>query len=290
MSKTPYMPLWVSDFLGDTLDLDAKEVGSYILLLMAMWQRGGTLPDDQAKLKRVARIGRDWPRVWASIERYFEAKNGVITNKRLSQELHIVNTKREVNARSGARGGRAKALKSKERTLANASNSLKHPYPYSEIKKKETNVSQKELALSPTEKYTGNGFDEFWAACPRKVGKGEAEKRYKMALKEATPAVLISAMRRYANEREGKDKKYTVHPERWLSRKRWLDEYEPQTNFHDRVEEMINGLPGQDEVGNGGAEQISTPVRAALTSQRRGQAGKAAPDRGVDQSQDRGGT
>ena len=39
MSKRPFMQLWVSDFIGDTLDLDAKEIGAYMLLLMSMWQR-----------------------------------------------------------------------------------------------------------------------------------------------------------------------------------------------------------------------------------------------------------
>ena len=39
MSAQPYMPLWISDFIGDTLELDAKEVGAYMLILMAMWQR-----------------------------------------------------------------------------------------------------------------------------------------------------------------------------------------------------------------------------------------------------------
>ncbi len=137
MSKAPYMPLWVSDFLGDTLDLDAKEVGAYMLLLMAMWQRGGTLPDDEKKLRRVARVGRDWPRVWGNLRHYFTSENGTISNPRLSVELQKVDTKRRVNARSGARGGAAKALKNKELVLANATVSLKQPYPYPEEREKE---------------------------------------------------------------------------------------------------------------------------------------------------------
>jgi len=30
VSGTPFMPLWVADFVGDTLDLDAKEIGAYL--------------------------------------------------------------------------------------------------------------------------------------------------------------------------------------------------------------------------------------------------------------------
>lgn len=130
MSKTPFMPLWVSDFLGKTMHLDAKEVGAYMLLLMALWGRGGALPNDPKKLQRIARVGRDWPTVWASLEGFFTVDGDQITQGRLSEELHKVNAKREVNAHSGARGGRAKALKSKEVGLANATVSLKQPEPY----------------------------------------------------------------------------------------------------------------------------------------------------------------
>jgi len=125
MSKTPFMPLWVSDFLGDTLDLGDAEVGAYMLLLMAQWQRGGaSLPDDAEKLRRIARSGRGWPKIWGTISRYFERDEDGLYSKRLRFESASVAAKREVNGRNGARGGKAKALKSKEPALANATNSL----------------------------------------------------------------------------------------------------------------------------------------------------------------------
>lgn len=132
MSKTPFMPLWVGDFLAKTGDLDAKEVGAYLLLLMSMWSRDGSLPADQKKLQRVARVGRDWPKVWAAIERYFTVEDGRIFNARLSEEMRKVNTKREVNAHAGARGGRAKALKDNIVRIANAKVSLCQSEPYPE--------------------------------------------------------------------------------------------------------------------------------------------------------------
>lgn len=137
MSKAPFMPLWVSDFLGDTLDLDASEVGAYLLLLMAQWQREGeSLPNDHKKLQRVARCGRNWPKVWESIGRYFDTDENGVYSKRLRLEAQNVAAKREVNAQNGARGGRAKALKNIDAELANAKNppernsSIPEPEPY----------------------------------------------------------------------------------------------------------------------------------------------------------------
>lgn len=148
MSNTPYMPLWVGDFLSDTQDLDAKEVGAYMLLLMSLWQRGGTLPNDQKKLKRVARVGRDWPRIWAALEPYFTLENDTISQDRLTKELQKADTKRRVNAHSGARGGRAKALKYKKAGLANATISPKQSYLYIPF----TNVNGQQAVVSEGEK------------------------------------------------------------------------------------------------------------------------------------------
>ena len=134
------MPLWVADFLAKTSTLEAKEVGAYMLLLMAMWSHDGALPADQKKLQRVARCGRDWPKIWNAIGHYFDEADGVITNRRLSKELQKVATKREVNAQHGALGGKAKALKSGNVGLANATVSLQRnssipePEPYREDK------------------------------------------------------------------------------------------------------------------------------------------------------------
>jgi hypothetical protein len=54
-----------------------------MLLLMAQWNRdGNSLPNDQEKLKRVARCGRNWPKIWGAIGRYFSTdENGVYSTK-----------------------------------------------------------------------------------------------------------------------------------------------------------------------------------------------------------------
>lgn len=139
MSKTPFMPLWVSDFLGDTLDLDASEIGAYLLLLMAQWNRDGeSLPNDSEKLKRICRCGRSWPRVWGVLSRFFLTDENGIYNKRLRLESASVAAKREVNAHNGALGGKAKSLKYKDVPLANAiisperNPSIPEPEPYKE--------------------------------------------------------------------------------------------------------------------------------------------------------------
>jgi uncharacterized protein YdaU (DUF1376 family) len=150
MSKNPFMPLWVADFVGDTLDLDAKEVGAYMLILMTLWTRGGYLPHDEKKLQRVARCGRDWPKVWETIKPFFTVEGESITQDRLLKELEKVASKRAVNSQSGSLGGKAKALKDKEQGVANATVSLQQPEPYLDKKKeREPNGSPKKGSRLP---------------------------------------------------------------------------------------------------------------------------------------------
>lgn len=137
MSKTPFMPLWVSDFLGDTMDLDASEIGAYMLLLMAQWNRdGGSLPNDSEKLKRICRCGRGWPKVWGVLERFFQTDEDGIYSKRLRLEAASVAAKRQVNSHNGALGGKSKSLKSNNDGVANATvspernQSIPEPEPY----------------------------------------------------------------------------------------------------------------------------------------------------------------
>jgi hypothetical protein len=67
-------------------------------------------------------------------------------------------------------------------------------------------------------------FEEFWSVYPRKVGKGEAKKAFRNALKRATAEEIVAGAKRYAASKP--DPAYTKHPGPWLNADRWLDEPE----------------------------------------------------------------
>ena len=243
MSKTPFMPLWVSDFLGDTLDLDAAEIGAYMLLLMAQWNRdGNSLPDDDAKLRRVARCGRSWPRIWANISRYFNTDENGVYSKRLRLEAASVAAKREANAHNGALGGKAKALKANNANVANATNSpernstIPEPEPY---KKEDTNVSLSYDACNRPDK-----FDEFWERYPRKVKKPDAKRAYEKALKKHRHDDIMFGLSKHLPALESKDTQYRPHPATWLNAEQFNDEPE-QPNHNAGQQRLGNQTNGQ---------------------------------------------
>lgn len=73
-----------------------------------------------------------------------------------------------------------------------------------------------------------DGFDDFWAAYPKKVAKPDARKAWTKAAKGTDWALIVAGAKRYAGERRGQDPKYTAYPATWLNRESWNDEPQPR--------------------------------------------------------------
>ena len=70
-----------------------------------------------------------------------------------------------------------------------------------------------------------SGFEEFWAAYPRRVGKRRAQAEYMKALRSGVSHdVLVEGARRLAWSKRDLNQRYIPHPEKWLAEGRWDDE------------------------------------------------------------------
>lgn len=246
MSAPPFMPLYVGDYLADTTHLTCTEHGAYILLLMAMWRGGGSLPDDPSKLARFARCTTgQWARMSATILDFFEQEDGRIVQRRLAREMtkHSVAVERQRQLSSN--GGKAKALKTNKPDLPHGtfSECQPEPEPEPELEKK---VVSKPKGFSPQ-------FAQFWSAYPNKVGKVKAEAAYTKALARASgpdpPGELLSGLER-AKVSDQWRRGYIPHPSTWLNEGRWEDE--PSTVIpmrpHDRPHHNNRPTPRQDRL------------------------------------------
>jgi uncharacterized protein YdaU (DUF1376 family) len=119
MSKIPFMPLYTSDYMGDTRHLSTEQHGAYLLLLMHSWSRGGRLPNNGPTLARIAGLSaRRWKAISGDVLAMFEEDGAEIYSKRLTFEHTKATSKTESRVNAGRRGGQAKALKDKEAGLA----------------------------------------------------------------------------------------------------------------------------------------------------------------------------
>lgn len=107
MAQLPVMPLYTDALLGDTLHLSAAEFGVYILLLVAMWRSGGSLPDDDVVLRRIARTtANNWPRIRAAVSPLLHIEGGRISQKRLAAEFEKTAQRHARNVEKGRKGGK----------------------------------------------------------------------------------------------------------------------------------------------------------------------------------------
>lgn len=84
-----WMPLYVGDFLADTMHLNATETGIYMRLIMHCWQHGSIPRDDRT----LALIGHCDTRVWhqyrETVLRFFDVVDAsTLHHKRVDTERH----------------------------------------------------------------------------------------------------------------------------------------------------------------------------------------------------------
>lgn len=132
-----WMPVFWSDLLAGTTHMDAAELGGFMLLIAEQWKRGH-LPNDNRKLKKIARINCDL-QLDTILEKFVTDTNGNLINKVCAQVRTDQIAKYVVNVERARKGGKAKALKQMA-----ANNMLEAHLEHAEEEKKEnrdTNVS-----------------------------------------------------------------------------------------------------------------------------------------------------
>lgn len=108
MSKLPSMPLFVDAYLADTTHLSLEEHGAYLLLLMAMWRRGGAIENYDRDIARVLGL---MPRAWLRLKprlmpmlSVYGSSPEMLTQARLQKEWNysVENSRRQ--SEKGRRG------------------------------------------------------------------------------------------------------------------------------------------------------------------------------------------
>jgi uncharacterized protein YdaU (DUF1376 family) len=104
-----WMPLYVADYLGDTMHLTTLQHGAYVLLLMHYWKTG-PLPADQEALAAISKVEkRTWPSVWAKLSGFFtENADGTLHQKRMDRERKRWADISDKRSDAGKRGAEAK--------------------------------------------------------------------------------------------------------------------------------------------------------------------------------------
>ena len=72
--------------------------------------------------------------------------------------------------------------------------------------------------------YPDPNFQAFWKVYPRRVGKASAFAKWRLAVREVEPQLLIAAATSFAASMKGTEPQFIPYPEKWLAHGRWQDE------------------------------------------------------------------
>lgn len=225
----------IGDFDADTAHLSWLEDAAYRRLMCLYYRREAPIPADIAQACRLVRATSRAEReaVESVLREFFEMREDGWHNKRCDVEIEAATLKAARNREVGKRGGRPPKPRTQEEPNENPDGF------HAETKKKPTgNPSQtpdsrhqKEKPPKPprggSERGFPPGFEEFWAAYPKKVGKDAAARAFaKRKVDFSLMASMLGAIKvQRESEQWRKDGgQFIPNPATWLNAGRWQDE------------------------------------------------------------------
>lgn len=256
-------PIWVRWYPKDALDgmtmLSPLEELAYRRLLDQMFVTGDQVPDDDRALAWSTKLGRGWPRVKSRLIELgkIRVSDGFIRNRRASEVC--IETASFMSQRSAAGHASVASRRAMSKLLQSneiAATTVEPPFERDEHERfnetvngsstiQQTTVRKKKdipfaSLTRPSEggqKSLPEGFDEWWAAYPRREAKDRAIRAYTKARRGgATAADLLDGLRRFPWPG---DRQFIPFPATWLNDGRWRDESAAPSH---RVSELRGGL------------------------------------------------
>jgi uncharacterized protein YdaU (DUF1376 family) len=241
MSGLPWVKWYADKFLNGIADLEPNEIAVYAVVLNLIYDAGGPIADDVAKIARRCNMR---PTSCAKALEGLQAagklvrSGGAISNDRAEKELKSRQEVSEKSAKSAAERWKKSAEKSNKNNdgaMRTQCEGTATAYANkTEIQTEETG-SIEPVARARQEH---GDFPAFWLRYPAKVGRGAAEKSYAKAIKAgATHAELMAGLDAYiANKPPDRE---WCHASTWLNQARWTDEWpshpsQPRSR-HDRA-------------------------------------------------------
>lgn len=137
--------------------------------------------------------------------------------------------KRAKRAEAGRNGGLAKVANASNASIAkqNKQSQANLAVPVLVNVNGSAPVPVNSMTASPSARAKSDGFDQFWEAYPKKVGKEAARKAFKQV--KAPLESLLTAIERQkcGNQWTTENGRFIPNPVTWLNQGRWQDEVSP---------------------------------------------------------------
>src|SRR6185295_6362889 len=228
--------------------------GMYFAMLLEQWE-SGSVPSSPAEVASLlGGTKTEWTRAWPKLSACFVARkrDGRLVNAKLERVRRdrLKFSKRQ--AESGLRGAQER-WKKHGKPIGSPSN--RHQSP---MAKNGSSASASASASASHGTPPSNGapalrerFDAFWAAYPKKTGKGAAWRAWEKLRPNPDLATHMHAARAWQRHKDNwlrEGGRYIPNPSTWLNQKRWEDEPTDTPRMSARTmslgraaEEFLNG-------------------------------------------------
>ena len=229
MSKDPAILFYTADYLTGTRLMTYEQKGKYMDLLCLQHQQGALSEQDM-----LAICGEYDERIFS---KFVLTEDGKYINERMEEERAKRQRYSQSRSDNGKKGGRPKKHMESicltyEKHSENENININKDVFISESKDKDLHSSNE------NNKYLDR-FARFWSAYPKKVGKGDAEKRFlKLKPSEELTEQMIRAVEAQKKSAQWvrDNGQYVPNPSTWLNQERWRDEL-PRSPYDTTEEE-----------------------------------------------------
>jgi hypothetical protein len=220
--------------------LGARGLWLEILFFMQKCDPRGYLQQESGKLLTLEQIARfagcSNGEVTLLLQELIDSGSAGVSEQGVIFCGHMVQNEalRKVRSAAGSKGGRVTAALLKQNG--------KQPSSKEKGRKGKVPQDPKGAPLSLFEEGSGRGassilegFDDFWAAFPRKTAKSAAEKAWKkLAPSTELRAEILAALENQKQWRQWnrEDGQFIPHPATWLNGRRWEDQEEKRTHTY----------------------------------------------------------
>jgi uncharacterized protein YdaU (DUF1376 family) len=209
-----YYPFHIGDYASHTKGLSLMEDLAYRRLLDAYYLVEHPFNTCSTDIARNIGMMQHHDAVEYVLTQYFDKTDAGFVHHRADLEIAKAHAKKEAVARAG----RASAESRLNRRSTPVEQTL--------------NISSNQ---EPITKQPSIGFNEFWQAYPRKVGKGAAEKAWTKANPDLQSVLTALA---WQTKQDGWTKDggaFIPHPGTYLNQRRWEDEKPATTSTFQRI-------------------------------------------------------
>lgn len=224
MADMPYFKFYHQDWIAGTSDLSMAERGAYITLVAIMYDIGGPVVRDDARLAK--RCGTSVANFRTALNGLLATgkiveKDGYLTNDRVQKELaDYMQTRSVASQNAKSRWDKVKQNQSSKNATASNPQCENDAIQKSEVRNN-NNTADDGLAA----------FAEWaWKTIPKRQSDSRSDflKRLPMAVKEVGEGKLraaIEAYRAYHDALPERDKGFVDGASKWLNQKKWENDW-----------------------------------------------------------------